>query len=129
MKEEVSYYAADELEDELLDEERAAMLQIVKLSFVDKYKWTFADGSGGSLNADMEDEEFFKRIQSRQVTFASGDVLKVRLHSKTWRTEKGLRTEHRVLEVLDVIPAPRQIPLSLNGQGDQPTSATKSDPV
>lgn len=110
-REEVSHFAVDDgTEEELPESEREAVLEIVKLSFVDKYKWTFSDGAG-TLNADMDDADFFEQIQSRRLTFAKGDVLRVRLHSTSWRTERGLKTEHRVVKVLQVIPAPRQLKL------------------
>lgn len=110
-REDAAQFVIDESAEEPLPEsEREAHLEIVKLSFVDKYKWTFSDGSG-TLNADMDDASFFERIQGRRLTFAKGDVLRVRLHSTSWRTERGLKTEHRVVRVLEVLPAPRQLPL------------------
>jgi hypothetical protein len=102
--------AADETEPLVAESTRIAAFEVVTLSFEDRYKWRFSDGSG-TFTADIEDETFFQRLQRREVSFGKGDVLKVEIRSRTWRTDRGLRTEHKVLGVLEVIPAPEQIPL------------------
>jgi hypothetical protein len=97
----------------LHDEERIAAFEIVRLSFEDRYKWTFTDGNA-TFNADIEDEAFWERLQRREFAFAKGDVLRVRMSVNTIRNEKGLRSEYKVIEVLDVIPSPSQTTLSLD---------------
>lgn len=110
-REEVPYFLIPSIEEEItIDNERIAALEIVKLSFEEKYKWMFSDGNM-TLNADIEDEGFLNKLNRREILFAKGDVLKVKLYTKSWRTEKGLRTEYKVLRVLEVIPSPRQISL------------------
>jgi len=90
--------------------EREDVFQIEKLSFTDRYKWTFSDGNA-TFNAAIEDDEFFARVQSRRIAFASGDVLRVRLWKKSTQTEQGMKTVYIVRKVLEHIPAPRQIDL------------------
>lgn len=110
-KDELPYFVMDaEQEDSLIDEERTAVFEIVKLSFDERYKWTFSDGSG-NFNADVEDDEFFQKVQGRQISFAKGDILKVRIHTQTLRTEKGLKTTHKIVKVLEIIPGPIQLSL------------------
>jgi anthranilate/para-aminobenzoate synthase component I len=111
-KGEEKYFVADdslEVTDEVLDEsERTAFLTIVKLSFDERYKWKFSDGNA-KFDADIEDEDFFKAVQNRDLHFANGDILKVTLSTRTSRTKAGrLHSEYKVLKVLDVIPGPEQ---------------------
>lgn len=112
-KAELAYFSPSIDENEILrEDERDAPLEVVTLSFNDRYKWRFSDGTA-TFAADVNDEEFFKRVQTRAVVFGRGDILEVKLHTVTWRTQTGLKTEHTVSKVLRVIPAARQIPLPL----------------
>lgn len=103
----------------MLDDTREAALALVTLSFTDRYEWRFSDGDS-SFTADMDDERPFERLQRREVFFTKGDVFKVRLRTRTWQVEKGLKTEKAVLEVLEVIHAPQQILLASPGQLSEP---------
>lgn len=89
------------------EEERVALLEIKKLAFDERYKWLMSDGNG-TLNVDVVDETFLADVDQRRITFAKGDILRVSLRVKTWRTVHGLKTEYTVVSVLEVIPAPRQ---------------------
>jgi hypothetical protein len=110
-KRELPYFEPVDAEVEpILENERTAAFEVVSLSFSDRYKWRFSDGNA-TFTADIEDDDFFTRLQRRQIAFGKGDVLEVRLHTSTTRSEAGLRTEYRVTKVLRVIPAPQQIPL------------------
>ena len=107
---EAPYFWVLEPEDALVDQEREAAFEIVTLSFEERFKWRLSDGSG-NITVDIEDQEFFQNVQSREVSFAKGDILRVRLHTRSWKDEKGLHTEHKVLKVLQVISSPKQLPL------------------
>jgi hypothetical protein len=110
-KSQAGYFRVDDADTTgsmLHEEERTAFLTIVKLSFDERYKWRFSDGNA-RFEADIDDAGFFGRVQNRQLYFANGDVLKVRLFMRTSRNEKGkLHTDYIVREVLEVIPAPDQ---------------------
>jgi hypothetical protein len=92
------------------ENERIVTLQIVTASFEDRYQWRFTDGNM-TLTARIEDPLFFERID-RGERFGKGDILRVQLHQRQWRDEKGLHAEYRILTVLEVIPAPQQMKLS-----------------
>jgi hypothetical protein len=100
----ISYWVVDNSALLLHDEERIGAFEIVRLSFEDRYKWTLTDGNA-TFNADIEDEAFWERLQRRELAFAKGDVLRVRMLVNTIRTDKGLRSEYKVVEVLDLITA------------------------
>ena len=109
-KSETAYFAPDQqIQEVLIESERET--EIIEPSFKDKYKWLFSDGQS-TFFADVEDDEFVERIAKRQIAFASGDVLRVKMRDKSWRDGEGkLNTDHLVTKVLRVIEAPRQLPL------------------
>jgi hypothetical protein len=55
----------------------------------------------------MKDEEFSKRLKSREVSFAKGDILRMRLRSRSYVTGEGLRTETEIVKVLEIIDQPK----------------------
>ncbi len=112
-KSELTYFSSTPNEELLREEERIALLELVTLSFKERYKWRFSDGTS-TFTADLNDEKFFADVQKRTVIFGRGDVLEVRLKTLTWRTPSGLKTEHTVNQVLRVIHASEQIPLPLD---------------
>lgn len=111
-KTETVYFSPDQqIQEILIESERETVLEIIKPSFKDKYKWVFSDGQS-TFFADVEDELFVNKVAKRQIAFASGDVLRVKMRDKSWRDSEGkLNTDHVVLNVLMVIEAPRQLPL------------------
>jgi hypothetical protein len=109
-KSELPYFSPRAEQEILRDEERPAFLEIVSLSFKDNYKWRFSDGNA-TFTADVNDEAFFTAVQSRKVIFGRGDVVEVKLRTITWRTPNGLKTEHSISQVLNIIHAAEQLPL------------------
>lgn len=97
----------------LLEGERVAVVQIVQLAFEGGYKWRLSEGAG-RFTAHLRDEAFQNKIANREVAFAKGDVLRVRLHTRSIQTPSGLKTEFEIIEVLEVIQAPRQLSLGMS---------------
>jgi hypothetical protein len=118
-KNEIRYFAPEPFEEPVSESERTAVFEVVTLSFDDRYKWRFTDGNV-TFTAAIDDDRFFDAVQKRQYRFGKGDYLKVKLHTKTWRTDMGLKTEYRIREVVGVIQAPRQSSL-LPPSSDQST--------
>jgi hypothetical protein len=58
------------------------------------------------LNADIEDDEFFARVETGEFRFGNGDVLRADMHVKQRRDEKGLHAEYKIAKVYEVVPAP-----------------------
>ena len=111
-KSERVYFSPDhQIQEVLVEAERETVLEIIKPSFKDKYKWVFSDGQS-TFFADVDDDDFVEMVAKRQIAFASGDVLRVKMRDKSWRDAEGkLNTDHVVIEILQVIEAPRQLPL------------------
>jgi len=110
-REELSYFSVPVIEEKALTEnERTAAFVIIKPSFDKSLKWVFSDGNM-NFSADMEDGNFLDKLDQRQISFTKGDVLKVRLYTKSLYTDSGLRTEYKIREVLEIMHSPKQIPL------------------
>jgi len=117
-KNDVEYFALPQAEGDIItDTEFETALEIVRISFTDELKWTFTDGNV-TYNADVEDVDFLAMVQRREVKFAKGDVLKVRLRVQSRRTAKGLKTIYTVVKVLNVVPAPWQLSLTEEQPGE-----------
>lgn len=98
---EVPFFEPPKEEDEILADDEVKMnLQVVSLSFEGNYKWRFSDGNS-IFNADVEDEEFLRRVQSGEAAFAKGDIIKARLHKLQYIKGENMKTEYRILEVLE----------------------------
>lgn len=109
---EVPFFATDSVEQFLEEKDDVGVFQIIKPSFDPKYKWMLSDGNA-TFGVYIKDQRFLDLLERRQVTFAKGDVLRVRFKRKVWRTESGLRTEYEILLVIEVVPAPRQLSFPL----------------
>lgn len=115
-KNEVEYLSSNVPEDPLTPAEkdtdsgvtRLAYLNIVKLSFKQRNKWSFSDGSGGNLVAQIEDQAFIDRIDRHEYSFGKGDQLKVYLRTRNIKQPGGkYQAEHTIVKVLDLIRSPQ----------------------
>lgn len=103
-------------DDPLVDETRTALLTIGSLAFTEGNKWRLSDGES-TFYAAIEDEPFVSRVLNDEETFSRSDVLRARLRTRQWRTERGIRTLHTVVEVLEHIRGHREIPLPFEEPG------------
>jgi len=94
-------FIAPEQEEEHLDEsERVASLQLVNIAFRDENKWRFYDGAS-TFYASIVDPGFLSQIESGELRFGKGDILKVRLKEIKTLVGDQLRADYQVLEVVD----------------------------
>ena len=113
-RQEIPYFkvegTVEELETEIIPPTtRIAAYEIVRLSFKEENIWVFSDGSGGTINASIQDEEFRQKLDRHDITFGKGDKLKVEIQTKTSLTKNGkLQTENIILKVLEIIQPPQQ---------------------
>jgi len=95
----------------LSDSESVTVLAVIRPYFDKGHRWGLHDGRS-TRGFEMRDDAFLEKVLSRAVTFGKGDALRVRLRNRTWRDPvKGLQSMATVVEVLEVLPAPQQIPL------------------
>jgi hypothetical protein len=123
-RQEVPYFtaaAADEppMEQALLDSTSEAILLVIRPSFEKQYAWTVSAGDA-PFAAWMLDDEFHAKVQADEFAFAAGDALRVRMRVVQRRGPSGrLIIERSIVEVVDVIPAPRPRQLNLLPPDDE----------
>lgn len=102
----------------LADSEIITVLAVVRPHFEKGHRWGLHDGQS-TRGYDMRDDVFLEKVAKRDITFGKGDALRVRLRSRTWRDPaKGIQSGAAVMEVLAVLPAPRQMSLPLPPKKD-----------
>lgn len=103
------YFSVPSLGDELINEQVSIVsLQIISASFIDSNKWRFTDGSL-TFHAEILDEYFLKRVNSSEEVFAKNDILKAKVKFIQWLTNKGMKSEYSILEVIEHRSSHRQI--------------------
>ena len=109
-EEEAPYFAAPEVPDDIIiDDMRRNAYSISNLSFDEAGLWQLNDGNN-PINVLIEDPEFLRQVQANLIRFAKHDVLVCMVHFVQRRTAKGrVANEYTVVEVLEHIPAPRQL--------------------
>jgi len=114
-KEDHGLYLAPDVPDEPLGETVAdAHLQIVALSFAEDNKWRFSRSYDETpFFAAIKDSEFLDKVNRREINFAKGDILKVKLRTREGVTNRGLYREYFVDKVLDHRTMERQLPLPI----------------
>lgn len=96
--------AAEDEDDALTDSERETLVEIVSLAYVPTRKWRLREGAA-AFSATIEDAEFWERVHRREVKFAEGDMLRVRLRViQTFdAANRRLRAKYRVVTVREVV--------------------------
>ena len=85
---------------DLTEFETEVFLNIISPVFKDDKKWKFADGSK-EFFATILDDIFLGLVDSGQVAFGKGDILKVRLKTKQSETpDMKIKTEYEILKII-----------------------------
>lgn len=109
-KEELTFYKAPEPgSDVIVEDDRRAAYTIRDLSFDEDGLWKLNDGPN-PIKVVIEDRAFLDRIEHNDIRFAKHDVLLCLVHFVQRRGPKGgVVNEYTVKEVIEHIPAPRQL--------------------
>ena len=99
-KDEIPYFEYHEIESDLSENTTETFVQIEAAVFKDNNKWKF-DNGGSPINAAILDEEFLRKIDSGELRFGKGDLLKVKLKTIQTFAHGKLKTEFQVIEVLE----------------------------
>jgi hypothetical protein len=108
-KDDLYAYEAPESQELLLDETRRHAFSIVSLAFKEDNKWRLTDGQN-TFNVSMKDDAFQRRVSNNQIAFAKNDVLVCDLRTIQWQVNNGVKTEYKVVKVVNYLPA-RQLTL------------------
>lgn len=85
-------------------------VKIVTVNF-EQGKWKVSDGTNPAIWVTIADEQFIEKINNHEVTFGSGDMLRI-IYRHVQKMKNGvLSAEYIVDKVLEVRPAPTQINL------------------
>ena len=119
-KSEVAYF--DKPENDLLKEEheyeRIAFVQILYPNFEDGLKWHFSEGET-KFHAVIRDNIFLSKVNSRRLSFAKGDILKVKIHTKQTIISGTIKEKCEIIEVMDVIKQDEQLDLPFKDESTQ----------
>jgi hypothetical protein len=102
------FIAPSPADEEINDQSTIVSLQIVSAAFAEGNKWRFSDGLT-TFFAEILDEQFIRRVQSSEEAFSKNDILKVRMRVSQWLTNKGMRTDYYIQEVIEHRTALRQV--------------------
>lgn len=113
-KDEAPYFSVPDIGDEQIEDfESVKTFSITSLSFKEDNKWRLSDGTS-NFYVTILDQAFLQKVDDNLVSFSKGDLLKVRLRTKTWQTAEGLKTEYEAIEILEHKAAARQLQLPLD---------------
>lgn len=111
-KEEVSRFVPPSVADRMLVSEEITFLQIVTIKFNMNNKWQFTQGDS-VINANIIDDDFIAKVRNG-VPFQDGDILKVKLQKEQYQEKGKLKTNYKILEVLDHQKAAQQQPFDFD---------------
>ena len=98
---ELPYFISSIVENKLNESIAETILIIEAITFKEKNKWSFYDGSQ-SIKASILDENFLEEIEKGK-RFAKGDWLKVLLRKVQIEENGNLKTTYEVMEVIEHI--------------------------
>ncbi len=84
-----------------------ATYQIKRMFFERGRKWRLSNGAQ-TIQAEIADEAFWKRIDALEESFAKEDYLVCMVRMDQWLSPAGLRTEYTIVRVDDHISPPKQ---------------------
>lgn len=111
-KEDVSRFVPPSVADRMLVSEEITFLQIVTIKFNMNNKWQFTQGDS-VINANIIDDDFIAKVRNG-VPFQDGDILKVKLQKEQYQEKGKLKTNYKILEVLDHQRAAQQQPFDFD---------------
>lgn len=88
-------------------------VQIERIEFSETNKWRFFDGSA-TFYATISDLEFLDRIAMNDAAFSRGDTLRVEIEEQQRLEGDRLRSEYKIVRVLEHRKGMRQISLPFN---------------
>lgn len=108
-KEDIAFFEIPEVADTLIPtQQHRQSFSIMSLSFQDDNKWRLFDGQN-AVWAKIEDEDFLSKVDKNEASFAKGDILVCDVINQQWQTALGLKTETRIIRIIQHRSAARQL--------------------
>lgn len=119
-KDQVPYYEVPIVpeEEKVNTFSRRMYVKLVEVAFEDNLKWRVSDGENNKYYVSIVDEAFMRELDSGKA-FAKGDILEVVFETTQIATSSGIKNEHRILEVIDHISKPQQLPIPFEDDNKQ----------
>ena len=105
--------AASVVDEEPIQSEEQELLVKISLISFEQGKWKLTDGNN-TFWARIDDEAFCKQVEKGELSFANGDMLRVRYYIKQSIKSGNLYSEYIVTKVLELKKRPEQIQLDFN---------------
>jgi len=103
-EDDLEYFVPDKIEKKDLRESTYVIdVSIITLSFEEKNKWKVSDGSNDFI-VKILDKKFLNNIALNKNRFSKGDVLRVEMRAKQWRTPKVLKSKYEIIKVIQHLP-------------------------
>lgn len=102
--------AAETADEEPKQTEEQELLVKISLISFEQGKWKLTDGNN-TFWARIDDEDFCKKVENGELSFTSGDMLRVRYYTSQEIKAGNLRTDYIVTKVLELKKRPEQIKL------------------
>ncbi len=127
LKAEAAWFVVPAETDEQLGEATfTATVQIVRIEFNQDNKWRFTDGNL-SFYAAIMDEDFLRKIAHNEVSFSSGDVLRVEVRQRQSISGGQIKSEYFIDKVVEHRAAYRQIRLPFSNEATIAPSELRDD--
>ena len=122
-KEDAPYYSEIPDSGEIIENQMELLLQPVTVHLEGESQWVFRRGGerGETLKAKITDSEFVRKMDTREISFRRGDIIRARVNERQWEEGGKLKTKYDIVEVLEYREALRQPPLLTT---DDDSSAT-----
>ncbi|MBR4909387.1 MAG: hypothetical protein IKZ43_10295 [Acidaminococcaceae bacterium] len=105
--------AASAVDEEPIQSEEQELLVKISLISFEQGKWKLTDGNN-TFWARIDDETFCKQVEKGELSFANGDMLRVRYYIKQSIKSGNLYSEYIVTKVLELKKRPEQIQLDFS---------------
>lgn len=100
---EIDFFQYQDVDDDLSLDISETYIQIESVSFKEKNKWKFSNGKI-FFNANITDDDFLSRIDSGELRFGKGDILRVKLKTTQSIAHNKLKTEYEIIKVIEHKP-------------------------
>lgn len=107
-----SFRRPEDEEQVITDDIRRSAFSIVSLAFKEDNKWRLHDGNS-QISATITDDEFLRRVDANEISFAKGDVLICDVRVRQSHSSSGLKSEYTVEHIVEHKAAARQLTLNI----------------
>ena len=99
-------------DDEITSSSQKLMVEIDTVQFNASgergRKWRFRTDATEEFTALICDNDFLEKMNRKEISFTKGDILKVERETIQKQTKEGLKSEHKIIHVIEIIHVIKQ---------------------